>query len=141
VLTKRPFCCRIVSKFDPDGLSANFVLITTALKGPIVNSIAEASANISEAFANNIKQVSDTMSEAVINAIKAAVGKISHANVRSNAITTGFNLIATGVRDAETTSAPRTATVLSAVPLVVEAACEPTGVTTLHHDPKYSLFP
>ena len=79
MLTKRPFRCRIVSKFDPDGSSANFARIATALKGPLVNSIVEASSKISEAFVNSMKQVSNIISEVVGNAIKEAAGTISYA--------------------------------------------------------------
>jgi len=80
------------------------------------------------------------MTEVVVTAIMVAAGTLSHTNMRSNAIATGFNLIATGVRNTETTFEPSVTAMLSAVPLVAGPVCGPDGVTLLRHDPKCLLF-
>jgi hypothetical protein len=49
VLTQRPFCCRIISRFDLDRSSAYFALIDNSLKQPVANSIKDAGADIKQA--------------------------------------------------------------------------------------------
>jgi len=80
------------------------------------------------------------MLEAIINAIKEAAGTISCANVRSNSIVTGFNLLATAVREAEPITEAGMTAVLSALPQVTGEVCEHVSGATLRHDSRCSLF-